>query len=87
MASSPSALWITASGAFAFYVANFGSYSKTYGSFAAVIIFLVWLWITNLVMLLGAEFNAEVERGRQIEAGHDPEVEPFLPHREAPKAS
>ena len=80
------ALWIAASGAFAFYVANFGSYSKTYGSFAAVIIFLVWLWITNVVMLLGAEFNAEVERGRQIEAGHDPEVEPFLPHREAPKA-
>ena len=79
-------LWIVASGAFAVYVANFGSYSKTYGSFAAVIIFLVWLWITNLVMLLGAEFNAEVERGRQIEAGHNPEVEPFLPHREAPKA-
>jgi membrane protein len=79
-------LWIAASGAFAFYVANFGSYSKTYGSMAAVIIFLVWLWITNLVMLLGAEFNAEVERGRQIEAGHDPEVEPFLPHRAAPKS-
>jgi len=81
------ALWIAASALFAFYVANFGSYSKTYGSMAAVIIFLVWLWITNLVMLLGAEFNAEVERGRQIEAGHDPEAEPFLPHREAPKAS
>jgi membrane protein len=80
-------LWIAASALFAFYVANFGSYSKTYGSMAAVIIFLVWLWITNLVMLLGAELNAEVERGRQIEAGHDPEVEPFLPHREAPKAS
>src|SRR5215207_10373502 len=68
------ALWIAASALFAFYVANFGSYSKTYGSMAAVIIFLVWLWITNLVMLLGAEFNAEVERGRQIEAGHDPEA-------------
>jgi membrane protein len=80
-------LWIIASAAFAFYVANFGSYSKTYGSFAAVIIFLVWLWITNVVMLLGLEFNAEVERGRQIEAGHDPEVEPFLPHRDEPKAS
>jgi len=78
------ALWIAASALFAFYVANFGSYSKTYGSFAAVIIFLVWLWITNLVMLLGAEFNAEVERGRQIEGGHDPEAEPFLPHRQAP---
>ena len=79
-------LWIAASGAFALYVANFGSYSKTYGSMAAVIIFLIWLWITNLVMLLGAELNAEIERGRQIEAGHDPDVEPFLPHREAPKA-
>ncbi len=79
-------LWILASGAFAVYVANFGSYSKTYGSFAAVIIFLVWLWITNLVMLLGAEFNAEVERGRQIEAGHNAEVEPFLEPRETPKA-
>jgi len=80
-------LWIIASAAFAFYVANFGSYSKTYGSMAAVIIFLVWLWITNLVMLLGAELNAEIERGRQIEGGHPPEKEPFLPHREAPKES
>ena len=80
-------LWIAASALFAFYVANFGSYSKTYGSMAAAIIFLVWLWITNVVMLLGLEFNAEVERGRQIEAGHDPEVEPFLPHREEPKPS
>ena len=80
-------LWIVASAAFAFYVANFGSYSKTYGSMAAVIIFLVWLWITNIVMLLGAELNAEIERGRQIEAGHPPEREPFLPVREEPKAS
>jgi membrane protein len=80
-------LWIIASALFAFYVANFGSYSKTYGSMAAAIIFLVWLWITNVVMLLGLEFNAETERGRQIEAGHDPEVEPFLPHREEPKPS
>ncbi len=78
-------LWIAASALFAFYVANFGSYSKTYGSMAAVIIFLVWLWITNVVMLLGLEFNAETERGRQIEAGHDPEIEPFLPHRDEPK--
>jgi membrane protein len=80
-------LWIAASALFAFYVATFGSYSKTYGSMAAAIIFLVWLWITNVVMLLGLEFNAETERGRQIEAGHDPEVEPFLPHREVPKES
>jgi membrane protein len=78
-------LWVIASALFAFYVANFGSYSKTYGSMAAVIIFLVWLWITNLVMLLGLEFNAEVERGRLIEAGHDPDTEPFLPHRDDPR--
>src|SRR5215203_4363602 len=80
-------LWIVASAAFAFYVSNFGSYSKTYGSMAAVIIFLIWLWSTNLVMLLGAELNAEIERGRQIEGGQDQEAEPCLPHREPPKES
>jgi membrane protein len=74
-------LWVLASGAFAFYVANFGSYNKTYGSLAAVVIFLVWLWITNLAILLGAELNAEVERGREIARGHPPEQEPFLPPR------
>jgi membrane protein len=80
-------LWVVASALFAFYVAHFGSYSKTYGSMAAVIIFLIWLWLTNVVMLLGAELNAEIERGRQIEGGHPPESEPFLPPREAPKPS
>ena len=63
-------LWVLASGAFALYVANFSSYNKTYGAMASVIIFLVWLWITNTVILLGAELNAEIERGRQIESGH-----------------
>jgi membrane protein len=61
--------WIVASALFAFYVANFGSYDKTYGTFAGVIIFLLWLWITNLAILLGAELNAELERSREIEAG------------------
>jgi membrane protein len=75
-------LWVIASAAFAFYVSNFASYNKTYGSLAAVIIFLVWLWITNIVILLGAEMNAEIERGRQIEQGHPPDEEPFLPERE-----
>ena len=56
--------WIVASLAFAFYVANFGSYNKTYGALAGPIVFLVWLWISNLMILLGAEFNAELERGR-----------------------
>jgi membrane protein len=56
--------WIVASLAFAFYVANFGSYNKTYGALAGPIVFLVWLWVSNLMILLGAEFNAELERGR-----------------------
>jgi membrane protein len=61
--------WIVASALFAFYVANFGSYDKTYGTFAGVIVFLLWLWITNVAILLGAELNAELERSREIEAG------------------
>jgi membrane protein len=56
--------WIIASLAFAFYVANFGSYNKTYGALAGPIVFLVWLWVSNLMILLGAEFNAELERGK-----------------------
>lgn len=78
-------LWLIASGAFAFYVANFGSYNKTYGSLGGVICFLTWLWISNVVILLGAEFNAELERGRQIEAGHPAEKEPFLEPRDTRK--
>jgi membrane protein len=78
-------LWIVASALFAFYVANFSSYNKTYGALASVIVFLVWLWITNTVILLGAELNAEIERGRQIEGGHPAEREPFLPLRSQPK--
>ena len=59
-------LWLIASAAFAFYVANFGSYNKTYGALGAIIIFLVWVWITNVAILLGAEINAERERSRQL---------------------
>ena len=79
-------VWIVASLAFAFYVANFGSYNKTYGSLAGVIIFLIWLWISNIAVLLGAEFNAELERGRRIEAGEvDEEKEPFVEPRDTRK--
>jgi membrane protein len=77
--------WMIVSALFGIYVANFGSYNKTYGSLGAVIIFLVWLWLTNIAILLGAELNAEAVRGRQIEAGHPPEREPFLEPREEPK--
>ncbi|QXJ19656.1 YihY/virulence factor BrkB family protein [Actinomadura graeca] len=62
-------LWLVASAVFALYVAGFASYNKTYGSLAGVIVFLVWLWITNLAILLGAEMNAELERSRAIAAG------------------
>jgi membrane protein len=79
-------LWVLASGAFAFYVANFSSYNKTYGAMASVIIFLVWLWLTNTVILLGAELNAEIERGRQIEGGTPADSEPYLPLRRKPKS-
>ncbi|MEV6878971.1 YihY/virulence factor BrkB family protein [Amycolatopsis sp. NPDC051128] len=75
-------LWVLASGGFALYVANFGSYNKTYGSLAGVIVFLVWLWISNLAVLLGAELDAELVRGRGLEAGQDSEDEPFLPPRD-----
>jgi membrane protein len=71
-------VWIAASAGFAFYVANFGSYNKTYGTLAGVIIFLVWLWISNIAVLLGAEFDAEMHRGRAMEAGHPEEKEPFV---------
>jgi len=62
-------VWIVASAAFAFYVANFSSYNKTYGSLAAIVVFLIWLWISNVAVLFGAEFNAELERGRELQAG------------------
>jgi membrane protein len=78
-------LWVTASGLFAVYVSMFSSYNKTYGALASVIVFLVWLWITNLAILFGAELNAELERGRQIERGHPPDREPYLALRQEPK--
>jgi membrane protein len=62
-------VWILASAAFAVYVANFGSYNSTYGSLAGVVIALVWLWISNVAVLLGQELNAEVERERELQAG------------------
>ncbi len=80
------AVWVIASGAFALYVANFASYNKTYGALAGIVIFLVWLWISNLAVLLGAEWNAELERGRQIEAGHPAKAEPFVQPRMRPKS-
>jgi membrane protein len=82
-------LWIAASAGFAFYVANFGSYNATYGSLAGVIVFLVWLWISNVAVLLGAEMNAEIERRRELESGVPEEktiaMEPRTPPKGQPR--
>lgn len=78
-------LWIVVSALFALYVANFGSYDKTYGALGGAIAFLVWLWVSNIAILFGAELNAELERSRQIEAGLPPEEEPFLEPRDTRK--
>jgi membrane protein len=78
--------WVIASAAFAFYVSHFASYNKTYGALAGPIVFLVWLWVSNVMILLGAEFNAEVERGRAIEGGmRPPDKEPFAEPRDTRK--
>jgi membrane protein len=74
--------WIVASLLFGVYVANFGSYNKTYGALAGVIVFLLWLWITNLALLFGAELDAEMERGRELQAGMPAERELQLPPRD-----
>lgn len=74
--------WVVVSLGFAFYVANFASYNKVYGSLAGVIVFLVWMWLSNLAVLFGAEFDAELTRERQIEEGHPETAEPFLEPRD-----
>jgi membrane protein len=78
-------IWLIASGLFAVYVAFSGSYNKTYGTVATVIIFLVWLWITNVAILLGAEFDAETLRQRAIEGGLPADVEPYMELRDTRK--
>jgi len=78
-------LWLIASALFAVYVGFSGSYNKTYGSLATVIVFLVWLWITNIAILLGAEFNAETQRERALRAGLPEDVEPYQEVRDTRK--
>jgi len=78
-------IWLIASAGFAFYVANFASYNKTYGTMAGVIVFLIWLWITNLAILLGLEFDAETVRQRAIAGGQPPGKEPYTQPRDTRK--
>jgi membrane protein len=76
-------IWLIASAGFALYVSNFGSYNKTYGTFAGIIVFLIWVWISNIAILLGAEFDAEIERQRAISGGlRPPDKEPYLELRD-----
>jgi membrane protein len=75
-------LWIVASAGFGLYIANLGSYDKTYGALGSVVVFLVWMWITNVALLLGAEFDAELERQRELLAGLPAEERIQLPPRE-----
>lgn len=75
-------VWIAASVLFGVYVSHFGSYNKTYGTLAGVVVFLLWLWITNLALLFGAELDAELERGRELQAGLPAEQDLQLPPRD-----
>jgi membrane protein len=75
-------VWILASLGFGLYVANFGSYNATYGALGGVIILLLWLWLTNVALLLGAEVDAEIERSRQLQAGIEAEEVLQLPPRD-----
>jgi membrane protein len=80
-------VWIVASALFAFYVANFGSYDKTYGTLGGMVVLLMWLWISNCAILLGMELNSERERSRELEVGlARAEREIQLEPRSRPKA-
>ncbi|WP_245601899.1 YihY/virulence factor BrkB family protein [Hamadaea tsunoensis] len=78
-------LWIAISAGFGFYAGHFGSYNRTYGALGGIIVFLVWLWLTNLAILLGAEFDAELQRQRAIRAGAPADEEPYLELRDDTK--
>jgi membrane protein len=77
--------WVAVSAGFAIYISYFDTYDKIYGTIGGVIIFLVWLWLTNVAILLGAEFDAELGRARAIASGLPPKAEPYVPMRDVPR--
>jgi membrane protein len=78
--------WAVASAGFAFYAANFASYNATYGSIGGIIVFLLWVWLSNLALLFGAELDAELERGRELQAGIAAEETIQLPPRDSSRS-
>jgi membrane protein len=76
-------IWLVASVGFAFYVSNFGSYNKTYGAVAGAVVLLLWIWLTNVALLYGAELDSELERSRQLQSGIAAEETLQLPLRDA----
>jgi membrane protein len=80
-------IWVVISVVFALYVTDFSSYNKTYGSLAGIVVFLVWLWLTNVALLLGLEINAELEHERAIAQGLPEDVGPFAEPRDTRKLS
>jgi membrane protein len=78
-------LWLIVSALFAVYVANFSSYNNTYGPLAGIVVFLIWLWLSNIAVLLGAEVNAELDHAKAVAEGLPPDVRPFAEPRDTKK--
>jgi membrane protein len=78
-------MWLIVSALFAVYVANFSSYNKTYGPLAGIVVFLIWLWLSNIAILLGAEVNAELDHAKAVADGLPPDVRPFAVPRDTKK--
>ena len=77
--------WIVISALFAIYVTNFSNYNKTYGALAGIVVFLIWLWLSNIALLMGAEVNAELDHAKAIAKGLPEEVRPFAEPRDTRK--
>ena len=78
-------MWLIVSALFAIYVANFSSYNRTYGPLAGIVVFLIWLWLSNIAILLGAEINAELDHAKAVADGLPPDVRPFAEPRDTKK--
>jgi membrane protein len=78
-------MWAVLTAGFGLYVATIGSYDQTYGALGGMIVFLLWLWLTNLALLFGAELDSELERGRELQSGLAAEEIIQLPPRDTRK--